>query len=249
MNYSAIPYYAKGKAILELLPKIQLPCLIVCNTQYEAHFSAIESSLMPNLPKSKIYVEDMTDEEQHSILDWFINTPQAILFTDIKCISSLYGNKAKINTIIHTYLPPTAELYYKQLHQLTDQDQASAIVIWNYNDTINGTDFSYDLNELGLKAEDAELAISFIRQHNRMWNITEAGYKLTEYLNKRYQKQTVISIWTYKDSIIILKQLLIEQKLHEYKWPFKGKIGIRIQSKILRLPHLQLQPLQRFLRL
>ena len=236
IDYKTIKAYAKLKETLCLINEHKEASVIVCRNDSDAGETAkeIRSFLEVTGQNRNVHIlmDSLSKEEQDVNLRDYRSTDKDILVIPFYKISMTDFSKTNTSFIVHLYVPSTSESYTQSILQIRENQHVKAYLIWNYMDTIWGHDFIQDVMETSTaQSSDGNSALLYIKRHNRIYNIKEAGYNLTRELNSLYIKRSTVCIWTFKDTKEVLSILIREEYLKIYSWPFKDKVGTILLKK------------------
>ena len=235
---------SKSKEVLCLIKEYGLKTLVLCRRERECTALAGEISVLFTGINVKAVTQGLSKEEVQRAVTSFEESRDGILIATLDAASGLNLKAKGVGLAINTVLPSTAKEYYSLIKRLFPDQKLTAIVLWNYNDIIDGSDFIYDIaGSYTEEAPDSSLALKFIRANNRLYKKDSLCFEMIKFLNEEYGKKALYGIWTYKDTKELVDLLLKENKIKLCRWPFREKIGITLLQK--QQPHLRHLPLPR----
>ena len=132
IHYSVIPCLSRPHAVARLFggtgSSVQLPAIVFCRTRAETMMYAARVGSVLGMDRALYYHAGLERDEKVRIENRFFSSADGVL-----CATCAYGmgvDKPNIRTVIHTYLPETAEAFLQESGRAgRDRNQAISIVL------------------------------------------------------------------------------------------------------------------------
>ena len=268
--YHVINCYDKKKEALRLSLTEEKPQLIFCGTRNKAEDMAREIAAYRGDDAVRFYHAGLTRQEKNAIENWFYPKADGILCAtvafgmgvDKKDIRTVIHLEA--SSTVEAYVQEAGRAG-------RDHGRANAYLLWSYTDSQTASPFArryaesktcrrqFLLDELGGEkvtcsgcdicmrhspapfARDAELALSFIRSHRKLYDKGELAEQLIRLFNRTDAALYHAHVWEHSDIDCILGQLTAAGLIRSCRFPWQGKIAAsRLGAITLR--HRQLLP-------
>lgn len=128
ISYNIIHCISKKESLVELLSRVQEPCIIFHQSRVSAELT--NSYLIERLNRDDIiyYHAGLQKDEKDSIEKWFFNSNSGIL--NATCAYGMGVDKSNIRTVIHLQAPSTIEAYLQESGRAgRDREQAYAYLL------------------------------------------------------------------------------------------------------------------------